>query len=1090
MSTKYEVYDLDLAYDFPDGGSSDTPDGGAPSGGAAPLSPDEALIQCLNEVGRVDMKRLKNLTGLSVDVLRRELKNAIFQDPAVINSLGRWRSDEGWLLRAQYCCGNIYEKLLVAEEMNERYRSRFDSNVEALKACLPTAQTMEDIHVSLGAPWIPPSVFETFLKQLLHLKGNIKVILNEESLTWKIVIPESCKSEVRNSVLNTLTYGTVDLSAIKIIEQTMNAKTVKVYDEQMTFGWNTERVLNREATLEAQEKQRLIIDRFDSWVRRDVTVRAMLEDCYNTAFAGYSYSPYDGSFLKLPDLNPQVKLYSYQRDAVARILLSPDNVFLAHDVGTGKTFEMCVGVHELYRMGKSHKNLVVVPNNVLSATVETHRRLYPDDKILVVYPKDFSPKYRNDVLKTVRDEEQVAVFMAYSSFNMITMSKQYWIDKMSAELKSLKNAVNCCTRKEEKRMLEGAVKRLEKKLSKYVVETDNTPWLNFDDLGVNTLVVDEAHNFKNIPLNTKTDGIVGLNTGGSTKCREMLEKCHFADRVIFASGTPLTNSLADLFVLQTYLQADELKFRHIDSFDMWINCFGQRETTVEVDVDSNSIREVTRFSSFHNLTELMCLFSNVCDFHHISDDDSELPKFSGYTDVCVKKSPGQDKYIKELGERAEAIRAHTVKRNVDNLLKVTNDGRSCALDLRLVKSDTPFKETGDNGKIEACAANIFKLYCEYPDTCQIVFSDIGTPKAGFNVYDELRKRLEAKGVPDYEIAYVHDATGETARIRLFEAINRGTIRVVIGSTSKLGVGVNVQERLIAAHHLSIPWRPSDMVQREGRILRKGNTMDEIFIFRYITEGSFDSYSWQLLQNKQRFISSFLSGTSAVRDADDIADAVLNYAEVKALAIGDPLVRQRVETSNRLERAKIAARQRQKQIQSLRSLIESAPRELENIMAAKAIIEKDEALYLKTKESVSQEERIAFGEELLEALRDNVMQEKSRIFDFYQGFNIVLPADMDKDAPYITVESENGGRYIVDIDTDKPLGCSMRIDRLLSDLTNRIKVMFDRISEIEKNTVSAKADVDRGNEHTAEVEALTEELERIDAILADNAKKSA
>ena len=476
--SKYEVYDADLMYGFdPDFDGDGTVNSEKSDASPSNMSPDEALVTCLNERGAVEMKRLKELTSLTVEQLACALQGAIFQDPEALARLGRWRSDIGWVLREQYLSGNLHDKLATAEEMNERYRGRFEENVRVLKELLPTSQGIEDIHVSLGAPWIPASIHTMFIKRLLRLKGEVKAIFNRELLTWKISIAESAQNEVRNSVLNTLNYGTADMSAIKIIERTMNDKAVKVYREEATFGWNTERVPDREATLEACEKQKLIIAEFENFVRSDMTVKATLEDCYNAEFVGYSHSPYNGDFLKLPDLNPEVKLYKYQLDAVARILLSPNNVFLAHDVGTGKTFEIVVGLHELYRMGKSRKNLAVVPNNVLQATVDVHRRLYPDDKILVVYPKDFVPKNRDNILRKIRDDEQVAVYMAYSSFNMIVMSKQYWIDKMHNEIKDLKAALLNCSRKEEKHMLEVAVKRLEKKLSKYVSETAECLWM-------------------------------------------------------------------------------------------------------------------------------------------------------------------------------------------------------------------------------------------------------------------------------------------------------------------------------------------------------------------------------------------------------------------------------------------------------------------------------------------------------------------------------------------------------------------------------------------------------------------------------------
>ncbi len=1047
---------------------------------------DEVLVTCLDKLGCVDIVQMSRSSGKTCEQLILDLRgSAIFQDPAEFMYDKQWSVEKGWQTRAQYCCGNIRRKLAIAEQMNKKFPGCFEANITALKKMLPSSLQVEEIHISLGAPWVPVDIYAKFIKSLLHIRSNPSVIFNKELRTWKIVAPE----EVKRSVTNNITYGTAYLTALKIIEQTMNAKTVKVYDYIPTNGWNYERVFNKEATLNAQEKQKAIIRAFDTWVHTTEEVRERLEECYNDAFVGYGVSAYDGAFLTFPDMNPDVTFYPHQRNAIARMLLSKENLLLAHDVGTGKTYEMCAGVHELYRMGLSRKNLVVVPNNVLEATVAAHKHLYPNDKILAIFPKDFTPKFRKEALEKVRDGEYTAVYMAYSSFDMVVMSKGYWVNKMTDELRDLRHAIANSPHKEEKRLLERQKDLLNKKLFTYIREGVDTPWLPFDMLGIETLIVDEAHNYKNIPLNTKADNIVGMHTSGSRKCKEMLEKTRVVKKLVMATGTPLTNSLADLFVLQTYLQPEELKFRGTDSFDMWINTFGERETNFEVDVDSKQLRAMTRFSTFHNLTELMSLFSTVCDFHHVGEHEEELPLFNGYRDVCVPKNEAQRAYIKELSERTELIRAHRVKRTEDNLLKVTTDGRKCALDVRLVDDEDHQSARGKN-KVEVCAERVYELYGKEPDTCQVVFSDIGTPKASFNVYDSLKTELVRLGIPEHQIAFVHDATSESARMRLFSSINAGIIRVVIGSTAKLGVGVNVQERLVALHHLSVPWRPADMVQREGRIIRRGNRCQEVYIYRYITEGSFDSYSWQLLENKQRFISSFLSGTSAARDADDVADIVLNYAEVKALAIGNPLIKKRVETANLLERTKIACRQRQRQLIDLRAVVESVPAELERMKQLHAVTRLDAAFYEQSKEAVSLEERAAFGEELLDALGDNHMQTTERLFSFYQGFDIYLPANMDRDRPHVYIRSVNGGSYYLEMETDKPLGCAMRIDHLLEHLTDRAASLEEQMRRTELQREEALADIENGNPYQEDADKLEEMLADIDRRLAGEEKKSA
>jgi len=1057
---------------------------------SAPHPSDEALMASLNRFGRVDLPFMSRFSGKTYDQLVLDLGgSAIIQDPRAFFTLNSWSLEQGWVLRSQYLngTGSLRRKLKDARRMNKRFPGRFEQNIALLKSVTPPKVSLEDIEYSIYSPWVPTDMKAACIKAVLAFNGDVEVVYNKDFGTVQILAPEK---EARLSVRNMSTYGTVDglstmlgeqkgLTAIKILEYMLNGKTVKQYEYVPKANWKYERVFDREGTLAAQEKEKLLARDTTAWLGATKERRARLEECYNDAYVGYTYSPYDGSFLELADLNPEVTLYPYQRNGVARLLLSGNTLF-AHDVGSGKTYIMTVGVHELKRMGLSQKNLVVVPNNRLHDTVREHRYLYPDDSILAVYPEDFTPANRQAILEKIRDGDYVAIYMAYSSFDMIVMSKDYWVTKMTQEIEALRDAMSDSRCEKEKRRLQSSVKAAEKRRLKYIDETLNCPWMTFDELGINTLVVDEAHNYKNIPLKTKVEHIVGMHTGGSEKCAQMLEKCHFVDKVVFATATPLTNSLADLFVMQTYLQPEELRMRGIGWFDMWINTFGEKENHFEIDVDSRSSRAMTRFSSFHNLSELMSLFSTVCDFYYIRDDQSELPQFHGAQDVLVPRSERQEAYIEELCERTERIRAQEVPRHEDNLLKVTTDGRKCALDIRLV--DPTLSDGDEDNKIKACAGQIVVLYERYPQTCQVVFSDIGTPKASFNVYQALREELVNRGIPPQEIAFAHDAASEAARARLFENINHGHIRVVIGSTAKLGVGVNIQERLIALHHLSVPWRPADMVQREGRILRRGNTCEEVFIYRYVTKGSFDSYSWQMLENKQRFISSFLSGTSTKRDAADIADAVLSYAEVKALAIGNDLIRERVETHICLERTRIAGNQRQKQLLELQGVIRLLPAEIARLEALLDTAKRDIEHYRANKEPIPKADRQAIGEEILEALADNVMAEKEHWVAEFQGFAVMLPANMSAAAPYVWLCSDNGGRYYVEMPTDKALGCCQRLGDALERIGDLAETISEQIRVHRRRYEQAQQDIEQGNPYTARIEELVNKLAEIDAKL--------
>jgi len=1067
------------------------------------LSVDDALVEVLNLKNFVDVCYIADKTGRSVSSVVQELEGVIYQQPEFFDESDEYDETLGWVVSSKYLSGNIRNKLDAAKEANKKYPGKFASNIDALKKILPPRVEIDDIHLSLGATWVPVEEISLFLLEFLNLKTPPEVLFYDDLKFYKIVETD----ETKKSILNTITYGvkgetTGDytrqyLTAIDIVEQTLNAKTIKVFDyvpkkNANWYDYEYEPVFNKNKTIEAQNKQRAIIDAFKDYVYASKSRISRFEGYYNDKMVGYTYAAYNGDFLRLSDLDEEVELYKHQRDAIARVLLSGNNVLFSHDVGTGKTYEMIISVHELYRMGISKKNMIVVPNNVLKATIDTHRKLYQSDKILAIYPKDFTPSKRNAVLRSIQENEYVAIYMAYSSFDMLVMSKAYYEEKFTKEIQRLKTAIYNTQSKHEKRALEKQKKALAKKLANYILKEKACPWVTFDHLGIETLVLDEAHNYKNIPIRTRADSVVGLSNGTSKKCREMLEKAHSVSRLIFATGTPLTNSLADLFTFQTYLQPELLAYHNIDTFDTWVNTFGQRETTIECDVDANStsLRTMTRFSSFHNLGELMSLFSQVCDFHHMPKDDAGLPKFNGHIDICVPKNEVQHEYIKELSERTERIRNKDVKRTEDNLLKVTTDGRMAALDIRLVDADGFVSDSLDN-KINFCAKQVAIVRKKFPGSTQIVFSDIGTPKDAFNVYDELARELVKCGVKKSEIAYVHDATTDSARAALFEAMNKGELKVVIGSTQKLGVGVNVQERLVAIHHLSVPWRPADMVQREGRILRKGNTSEEVFIYRYITEGSFDAYSWQLLENKQRFISSFLSGTSAAREMDDIADTVLTYAEVKALAIGNPLIKKRVEVANKLERVKITCRSRQKEMQQLRVVIDSLPDKIKDFEKLAKRTEMDYNYYLSNKESVSNEERIAFGEELLEAIANNIAFPVERMFDSYQGFDIYLPANMEYEHRYILIKSRNEGVYRCEIEMDRtPLGCSKSIDYLLEHLNERAERLYQNAATARKQKQEAEADLDRDNPYLKSVEAITKELSEIDSELEEFAKKEA
>ena len=695
------------------------------------------------------------------------------------------------------------------------------------------------------------------------------------------------------------------MPALYILERTLNMKTVAVTDEVIchTNASGVKRVINKSETVLALEKQQKMIKAFQRWVWKDQKRKERLEIIFENNFSCVRRRIFDGSFLDFPTMSPSVNLYPHQKNAVARILFSP-NTLLAHDVGSGKTYIMIAAGMELKRMGLSRKNLYVVPNNIVGQWEKLFSVMYPDSKLLCVEPKNFTPTKRESVLEQIRDEDFDGIIMAYSCFEQIPLSKDFYTEQLQETLDKISELASNTNKATSK--LERKKEAVRKALSSLELAMDNMyDTVYFDELGITRLFVDEAHNYKNVPIETKVDKVLGISSKGSKKCRDMMDKVRLVQKqnngggVVMATGTPITNSITDAFVMQKYLQSGELGMLDLQSFDSWVGMFAERVTEFEIDVDTSSYRLATRFAKFHNLPELTALLSSIADFHQV-DSSIGIPNFDGYKDALISKTSEFAAYLDDISARAELVRKGIVSRSDDNMLKITTDGRKAALDMRLVEPNTSFTY---QSKVARCAENVFDIYCETQSdkSTQLIFCDSSTPKSGFNVYDEVKRLLIGMGVPSEEIAFIHDAGTESKREKLFSRLRSGNVRILIGSTFKLGLGVNIQNKLIALHHLDVPWRPADMTQREGRILRQGNENKKVYIYRYITEGSFDAYSWQLLETKQRFISGLLSGSLTERSGSDIESTVLDYAQVKALAVGNPLIKERVETANELTR---------------------------------------------------------------------------------------------------------------------------------------------------------------------------------------------
>ena len=628
-------------------------------------------------------------------------------------------------------------------------------------------------------------------------------------------------------------------------------------------------------------------------------------------------------------------------------------------------------------------------------------------------------------------------------------------------------------------------------------EKGSGPVPAFEELGITTLAVDEAHRYKNISFDIRLEGVVGMHTAGSRKCDEMMEKVQYVRRVredtkekgmvIFATATPLTNSICDVYTIQKYLQPEELELLHLGGFDQWINNFGQRHTGFEIDVDSQNYRIMTRFSSFHNLPELMNLLSEVVDFYDGNDYRTDLPNCSGYTDIVVPKSPEQAAYMQSLVDRTEAVRTGKVAKDKDNLLKITHDGQVASLDIRLV--DSSVCPRPEYTKAAACAATIMQFLRKYPGTAQLVFCDLGTPKKEFNLYDELKSNLVRLGMKDQEIAYIHEADTEAQRRKLFAAVNRAEIKVLIGSTAKLGLGVNIQESLIAGHRLDIPCRPCDVIQSEGRLIRPGNQNPEVYLCRYVTEGLFDAYSWQKLENKQRFYSEFMSNAYKGRSAEDLTYMVLSDAEIKAIACGNPLIKLRVETGNMLEHARIQQRSREKELSEAWNVMCRTPGILTDLKKRKAGVERDYRLYEEKKQSMSREERTVFGERLLKELAGNASNTENRIFAKVFGFHVIFPAGIDLNKPKILLKGCSENVYVVSMKEAKAAGCLQRITAVLSSLPEKSKELEKNRQDMIKRCREAEKLYNEGNPYEKQIKELSVKLIQIDEELNREANEA-
>ena len=878
----------------------------------------EALAVSIGEKAKVDIPYMMELTGKTEEEVTEELTGVIFKNPLT----DKWEPSD------EYLSGNVREKLNIAKQFAENH-PEYMVNVQALERVQPRDLDASEIEARLGATWISPDYITEFMVETFHTPRQhinyerIKVQYAEVTGQWNV---KGKNVDSSNNPLSTATYGTQRANAYRLLEDALNLRDTKIYDT-IHDAYGEHRVLNRKETTLAQQKQELIREEFKEWIFKDMSRRETLCKIYNERFNSIRPREYDGSHIQFVGMNPEIKLMEHQKNAVAHILYG-NNTLLAHCVGAGKTFQMIAAGMESKRLGLAQKSLYVVPNHLLEQWGSDFLRLYPGANILVATKKDFEPANRKRFCSRIATGDYDAVIIGHSQFEKIPLSRERQISLLEDQIADITYSIEAA--KEEAgqqytiKQMEKTKKTLKAKLEKLNDQTRKDDVVTFEQLGVDRLFVDESHFYKNLFLYTKMRNVAGISQTDAQKSSDMFMKCRYMDEITggkgitFATGTPVSNSMTELYTIMRYLQYDTLMNMGMGHFDSWAATFGETVTAIELSPEGTGYRAKTRFARFFNLPELISIFKEAADIQTADMLNLPVPE-AEYINEVLKPSEEQKEMVEAFSERAEQVRGGAVDPRVDNMLKITNDGRKCALDQRLLNDMLP--DAGES-KVNACVENAFQVWEDGKDTqaTQLIFCDLSTPKndGTFNVYDDVRNKLVERGIPKEEIAFIHEYNTEVRKAELFAKVRAGQVRILMGSTPKLGAGTNVQDRLLALHHLDCPWKPSDLEQQEGRILRQGNQNDKVKIFRYVTENTFDSYMWQILENKQKFISQIMTSKSPVRACEDVDDTALSYAEIKALATGNEYIKEKMDLDVQVSKLKLLKANHTSQIYRLES----------------------------------------------------------------------------------------------------------------------------------------------------------------------------
>ena len=1064
----------------------------------------EALAVSLGEKATIDMDYMMELSGKSENEIFEDLKGVIFLNP--LYEYGN-SYEPKYLMADEYLSGNVREKLKIAKNSAELYPEDYKVNVEALQKVQPKDLTASEISVRLGATWLPPDDVQEFIFHLLetprYAQWNIKVHFSPFTSEWNI----EGKSYDKGNVRAYNTYGTSRINAYKIIEETLNLKDVRIFDYIEDDEGKKKAVLNKKETAIAQSKQEMIKQEFQDWIWSDPKRRERLCKSYNEKFNSVRPREYDGSHIIFNGMNPEIELREHQKNAVAHILYG-GNTLLAHAVGAGKTFEMVAAAQESKRLGLCNKSLFVVPNHLTEQWAAEYLQLYPAANILVATKKDFETKNRKKFCGRIATGDYDAVIIGHSQFEKIPMSIERQRAILEQQLEEITGGIAELKRNRGEnfsiKQLEKSKKSIKQKLDKLNDQTKKDDVVTFEELGVDRLFVDESHYYKNLYLYTKMRNVGGIAQTEAQKSSDLFMKCRYLDEItggrgtVFATGTPISNSMVELYTIQRYLQYNTLVKNGLQHFDAWASTFGETITAVELTPEGTGYRAKTRFAKFYNLPELMAMFKEIADIKTADMLNLPVPE-AKYHNIAVKPSEMQKEMVASLAERAEQVRGGGVDSSVDNMLKITNDGRKLALDQRMLNDMLPDFE---GSKINACVDNIYRIWKENADkkSAQLVFCDLSTPKndGTFSLYNDIRKKLIERGIPESEVKFIHEADTDMKKKELFQKTRKGEVRVLLGSTQKMGAGTNVQDKLIALHDVDCPWRPSDLEQRSGRIVRQGNENPQVDIYRYVTEQTFDAYLYQLVEGKQKFASQIMTSKSPVRSAEDIDETALSYAEIKMLATGNPYIKEKMDLDIQVQKLKMlksnflsekygledkVIKFYPQQIAYLKSRVEGLTKDVETAkLHPKPIDEQPLGMMVS---GVSYSEKAEAGQAIINACK-SMNSPDAILLGEYRGFQMELYFD--------TVQRNYGVKLKGETSRDVPLGDDahgniVRIDNGIERFEEALADTKNSLENTEKQFETAKQEIEKPFAKEEELRAKTARLDELNILLNMDKKEN-